>query len=196
MTWEVYKWQKIVISKKKLDELIFVGKAVYTMLKKDAEQKEAAYTRMEDTLKEILANQEKAVKIMVKCNRDERQSMVEAINEEVVKVQSVIADSRKQLMGTVEELDNSIKHISISVAAAPVVTTAVDSMADLPTGEMIDDIMSLLEPEEDYEAEVEAPDLELEIPEPEPAPTPAPVSGDSNRAMTPDEIAALIASMK
>ena len=46
------------------------------------------------------------------------------------------------------------------------------------------------------EEDLVIPEPEVEVPVPEPVVAPAPVMDDPNRAMTPDEIAALIASMK
>ena len=51
---------------KRLDELILVGKAVYTILKQEKEERQAAYERLESQIQkaadEIISTQEKAVK--------------------------------------------------------------------------------------------------------------------------------------
>lgn len=217
---------------KKLDELILVEKAVYTMLKKEAEDREAAYERMENQIqkatRELLSNQEKAVKVLLKYNHDDRQSVSDAVNEEVVKVQRVIAVGQKHLISAAEELnnsisnntkvlksklsdlENSIKNTNISVTAVP--AEPVETMAEMPTEEMIDNIIAGLEVEEPaIEEEIFAAagnepevsedlvvDAEEDIFAAVDVKEETPVEkemDDPNRAMTPEEIAALIASV-
>ncbi len=216
---------------KKLDELILVEKAVYTILKQEREDRQAAYERLENQLQaatsEIISTQEKAVKVMIAFNRDDNQNMTSAINEEVVKVQRVVAIAQKHLLSAAEELNNSITenttilgnklsalesstgNINVSVAAVPTATEETtayvpeEDFESVTEEDVAEDIFAVVDDEEEVPVEedimfVQEPE-EMEIPEPEIEPEPivveAPVIDDPNRAMTPDEIAALIASV-
>ena len=233
---------------KKLSELILVGKAIYTILKQEHEERKAAYENLENVIQtaanEIIQTQEKAAKAMIAYGRENNQKAIGAINEEIVKVQRETAAAQEQLFAAAEKLNNSIldntsvlsgklsvleesiKDINISVEATPVVPVPVPETTEMFVPEVPEvevpelsldyeeevaleedleaDIMSVFEQEEGIE-EFVLPDLEFDdqieeaisedIFAVEEEPAPAPVMDDPNRAMTPDEIAALIASM-
>ena len=80
---------------KRLDELILVGKAIYTIIRKDQEERKTAYENLENAIQastnEIIQNQEKAVKIMLAYGREDNQKAITAVKEEFVKVQEASA---------------------------------------------------------------------------------------------------------
>ena len=136
---------------KRLDELILVGKAIYTIIRKDQEERKTAYENLENAIQastnEIIQNQEKAVKIMLAYGREDNQKAITAVKEEFVKVQEASEETNKHLLAAAEELNRSIldntsilssklgeleesmkesmKEINISVEAMPVAPAAV-----------------------------------------------------------------------
>ena len=181
----------------KLDELILVGKAVYTILRQEHEERQAAYERLESRLQaatsELISTQEKAVKVMIAYGREDNQKAIDAINEEVVKVQSVTEAAQKQLLGAVEELNSSIKDntfvlggklgelkesikdINISVEAAPVSSMLAEEEASEyeevpvyePEEEIVEYEVPAYEPELIVETEPDSifmPEMEEEVP--------------------------------
>ena len=136
---------------KRLDELILVGKAIYTIIRKDQEERKTAYENLENVIQastnEIIQNQEKAVKIMLAYGREDNQKAITAVKEEFVKVQEASEETNKHLLAAAEELNRSIldntsilssklgeleesmkesmKEINISVEAMPVAPVAV-----------------------------------------------------------------------
>ena len=169
---------------KKLDDLILVGKAIYTILKQEHEERKAAYENLENVIQaaasEIIQTQEKAMKVMVAYGREDNQKVMDTIgtiSEEIAKVQSVSEDAQKNLLAAAEELNSSIldntsvlsnklsvlegsiKDINISVEAAPVMPVSVPVMAAVNT-----DIPEVsLDYEEEASEEVVTLEEDLEI---------------------------------
>ena len=155
---------------KRLDELILVGKAIYTIIRKDQEERKTAYENLENMIQastsEIIQNQEKAVKIMLAYGREDNQKAITAVKEEFVKVQEASEEANKHLLAAAEELNRSIldntsilssklgeleesmKEINISVEAIPAAPTAVAPMPVPEVAAVTMDIPELaLEPE-------------------------------------------------
>lgn len=216
---------------KKLDELILVGRAIFTIIKQEKEERQAAHESLESMIQaatsEMIHAQEKAMETIAACSQENSREITHAVSEEIVKLQKVTAVSQKHFLAAAEELNssildntsvleqklgklgNSLKNGSVSAAA---VVSAEPEIAvpeldfAIPEPETAALELELTIPEPDItipepeikvpEPEIAVPESDLVIPEPEiQKKAPAPVSDDPNRAMTPEEIAALIASM-
>ncbi len=155
----------------KLDELILVGKAIFTILKQENEDRKAAYERLESQIQaatsEIISTQEKAVKVMIAYGREDNQKVAGAINEEVVNVQKAATAAQEQFLAAAEELkqsvanntsvlssklgdlEESLKNMNISVAAMPVLDMPISSVSVTEEIEEIPSYVPEMEVEED-----------------------------------------------
>ncbi len=212
---------------KKLDELILAEKAVYTILKKEAEVNEAAYEKMEIQFQEmsdkLLNSQQTAVKALIKYNHDDMQGVTKVITEELLKVQNGVNDFQNHMWNATGEIkteiqnqtkimDNSLGNLkesiqNMNISVAPPVVEAPAELLEVPAEAAVssEDVRLKNDFTEDELENTEIQSEEADFPEdilarikteeePESV-APASVMDDPNRAMTPDEIAALIASM-
>ena len=167
---------------KKLDELILVGKAIYTILKQEHENRKAAYENLENVIQtatsEMIQKQEKAVKIMVAYGREDNQKAITAVKEEFAKVQEASEEVKKQLLAAAEEINNSIldntsvlsgklsgleesiKDINISVEAAPVVSIPVPEREEVDVSDLSLDYEEEVALGADFETDIMEEDLE------------------------------------